>query len=421
MLITSGVKQSFLEITQARPQKGREKQQSQGDLFISMFSNSMNGIGKEAGIGAVKEPEETTMPQLAEEDDAEISAEDVSAVLAAVMFRSMPSEAADSNIDIASAEETTVLDITVQESQAVLSPESELPIDAAAREDIPENPVTSILEGKTHTDIDVQQQPATDSLPVQTAVTEQTARMPQSGSLETPAMPKDATNVAESGSADDLCPLENESDKLTVNSAESEEPEKSGDLLPRNAEKTEEPKTADGVVVPQQAMDIAPMKVESAEQMKAEIETKPIEAENLFEKLVESIEISKSEGTNRLELQLKPEHLGKVTVSLTLVAGELQARIQAEDAGVRNAINSQASALVEALSEKGVKVSAIEVLYTGIDSNTFSEPGQNGEAFQNNGGRRAVKNSGFAGLDSLMTEEESPIIEAGLSSVEYRA
>lgn len=127
--------------------------------------------------------------------------------------------------------------------------------------------------------------------------------------------------------------------------------------------------------------------------------------------------IIRPEQTN-MELQLNPEHLGRVHLTITEKEGMMTAQFTTQTQMAKEAIESQMAILKESLLNQGIKVEAIEV--------AVSEFGfeRDRDANRNNGeeqGRRRRNHS----LRSMAVEEDVPKMEdyinATDSSVDYSA
>lgn len=247
------------------------------------------------------------------------------------------------------------------------------------------------------------------------------ARMPQS----TPG-PLDPSLIQEKVQAASEIPLEAPRPLENVNDNQKPGAKEQGNLIPFNETKEGQELNSLSRVLPvQQTIDISPERVLFAEQLQGAQKPAPVSADNLFEALVERINLAKSNGETQLQIQLKPEHLGKVSIVLSQANGELTAKIQAEDLGVKNMLNSQINMLVDNLADKGIKISGLEVVYTGI-------PGENFD--RSNSRQQSEEGSAKARPDQISIDEaeaglsEDPawgisqsVADDELSSVEYRA
>lgn len=86
-----------------------------------------------------------------------------------------------------------------------------------------------------------------------------------------------------------------------------------------------------------------------------------VDAENVVRQLVERIQVSVTEDTSSFEMQLNPEHLGRINLQVAAKNGVVTAQIAAENETVKEALESQIIVLKESLNNQGIKVEAVEV------------------------------------------------------------
>jgi flagellar hook-length control protein FliK len=67
------------------------------------------------------------------------------------------------------------------------------------------------------------------------------------------------------------------------------------------------------------------------------------------------------QGTTEARVQLKPEHLGNLNITLKVEHNQVTATIQADVAAVRRWIESHESSLRQALSEQGLQLASLVV------------------------------------------------------------
>ena len=82
---------------------------------------------------------------------------------------------------------------------------------------------------------------------------------------------------------------------------------------------------------------------------------------DIMEQFVEHTKVTLSAEITKMEMQLNPEHLGKVYLEITENQGSVTAKIQTQNAIVKEALEMQIADLKQNLSQAGVKVDAIEV------------------------------------------------------------
>lgn len=85
------------------------------------------------------------------------------------------------------------------------------------------------------------------------------------------------------------------------------------------------------------------------------------DAESIVRQLVERVHAAVSEDTSSFEMQLNPEHLGRINLQVIAKDGMVTAQIATENAAVKEALESQISMLKENLSNQGLQVEAVEV------------------------------------------------------------
>lgn len=106
-----------------------------------------------------------------------------------------------------------------------------------------------------------------------------------------------------------------------------------------------------------------------------------VDAENVVKQLVEQIRVAVNEESTSFEMQLNPEHLGKINLQVVAKDGVVTAQIATENAAVKEAIESQLVMLKESLINQGVQVEAVEVTIAshGFERNLDEQQKQNEE------------------------------------------
>jgi flagellar hook-length control protein FliK len=125
-----------------------------------------------------------------------------------------------------------------------------------------------------------------------------------------------------------------------------------------------------------------------------------------------------------MELQLNPENLGKVNLSIQSKNGVLTAQFVVQNEISKEAIESQMHILRESLNEQGIKVEAIEVTVSNYTfDQTNQENGQNQASSQkNNSGKTITLEEALNMVDNpeevIDTDDVTDIIG---SQVDYTA
>lgn len=149
-------------------------------------------------------------------------------------------------------------------------------------------------------------------------------------------------------------------------------------------------------------------------------ETKAVD---IVRQVVEQTQLQVKQGVTSLEMQLYPEHLGKVLVQVVSNEGTITARIATENEAAKMALESQLTLLKENLNNQGVKVENVEVT---IASHAFEQNMQGeGQNEQNaSHSRKSRRNTDMffseAGDDQVEEINES-IMEFKGSTVSYTA
>lgn len=142
-----------------------------------------------------------------------------------------------------------------------------------------------------------------------------------------------------------------------------------------------------------------------------------VDAMDLIEQFAENVKTSISEGTSSMEMQLNPEHLGKVYLQISSKEGEIHAQIAANNEAVKNALETQVAELRESLNQAGVKVNSIEVTVASHEFERNLEQGQSREfeegkrQQEQQSQRRNINLSSLDELSSMMTEEEALVAQ----------
>ncbi|WP_099468873.1 flagellar hook-length control protein FliK [Konateibacter massiliensis] len=108
--------------------------------------------------------------------------------------------------------------------------------------------------------------------------------------------------------------------------------------------------------------------------------TAKVDTESLMKQIQNQIKLSTSLDTTRLEFQLNPEHLGKLTIQLASKEGIVTAHITAQNQAVKEALESQIVQLRENMNNQGIKVSEVEVT---VKSHEFERNLEEGNQNQN--------------------------------------
>lgn len=141
----------------------------------------------------------------------------------------------------------------------------------------------------------------------------------------------------------------------------------------------------------------------------------------IVEQIVEQIRVNVRQDTTSMEMQLYPEHLGKIQINVVSKDGVMTARIVAETDAARQAIEGGLSNLKEAMEQQDLKVDAIEVM---VSTAGFEWNDEQQEAYEQQGGSRRNRKLDLSELDEVDDSVEAAEIEKMRqtgSSVSYTA
>ncbi|MDO4513595.1 MAG: flagellar hook-length control protein FliK [Lachnospiraceae bacterium] len=133
------------------------------------------------------------------------------------------------------------------------------------------------------------------------------------------------------------------------------------------------------------------------------------QVDDIMDQIVERMRVDQSEGLTKLEMQLKPEHLGRVTIEITARNGELTAQITTQNEQVKAAVEAQLTILKENLSDQGLKVESVEVM---VETHSFEQSFEGQEHSGQESSSEAKKNRTHRiRLDEINLEDEDALTE----------
>lgn len=151
--------------------------------------------------------------------------------------------------------------------------------------------------------------------------------------------------------------------------------------------------------------------------------TEDVDQARIISQIIDGIKVNARPGITSMEMQLYPEHLGKVTIEVSSNNGVLNAKIAAETESARRAIEGQLTLLKDNLNNQGIKVESVEVTIAG---HGFEENLENGNQRDNHPQHRNhhVRKSlmdEINGEESFDDITEEAKMEAIGNTVSYRA
>ena len=95
----------------------------------------------------------------------------------------------------------------------------------------------------------------------------------------------------------------------------------------------------------------------------------PVDAHAVVEQLVKSMTMrTDAQGTSQIRLHLSPEHLGDLTMKITVQGGTISASVVAQNADVKHALMNNQDQLARSLADAGLSLAGFSVDVSGGDA-----------------------------------------------------
>lgn len=155
-----------------------------------------------------------------------------------------------------------------------------------------------------------------------------------------------------------------------------------------------------------------------------------IDTEDILRQISDFTRVTYRGDATTMEMQLNPEHLGKLYIQISAKAGVVTANLAAQNEIAKEALESQVATLKENLNQQGIKVEAVEVTIASHEfERNLEENQQNrGEEEQREqaakNARRSISLDNLDELSGLMSEEEmlaAKIMRDNGNSVDFSA
>ncbi len=148
------------------------------------------------------------------------------------------------------------------------------------------------------------------------------------------------------------------------------------------------------------------------------------ELRDIANQIIERIKVSISTNLSSMELQLNPENLGKVNLTVQSKNGVMTAQFVVQNEISKEAIESQLHTLRETLNSQGIKVEAIEVTVASyaFDQNNQDNSQNQAEAQKNSEGRKITLEDAMS-MTEIPTEDntQQKVLETLGSQIDYTA
>lgn len=165
-----------------------------------------------------------------------------------------------------------------------------------------------------------------------------------------------------------------------------------------------------------QDTDPAVFNVETSNPSPVSFEDKSEAVNKAVNSIMDDIKSISGREANSIEIQLEPESLGKLAISLVMSESGLIAQIRSGDSDIRGILASQISGLVETLKENGIAVQSVEVLSSQVQNQDLAhENAQNPYARQETPTIRTTPEviSGYEVMDDQSYQYPTEIMHTG--------
>lgn len=151
---------------------------------------------------------------------------------------------------------------------------------------------------------------------------------------------------------------------------------------------------------------------------------------DLIRQVTEFTKVTVREAQTTMEMQLNPEHLGKIYIEVTTKEGNVSAHIMTQNELVKEALEAQMAELKQSMNQAGVKVDAVEVTVgshefeKNLEQNAKQEERQAEEQEKASPKTRRINLDELDELSGVMSEEEALVAQIMAdhgNSVDYTA
>lgn len=142
-----------------------------------------------------------------------------------------------------------------------------------------------------------------------------------------------------------------------------------------------------------------------------------MDIQNIIRQIAEFSRVIVNNASTTMEMQLNPENLGKLMLSVTTKNGVVSAQIYTQNEAVKEALEQQLVTLKQEMNQAGVKVDAVEVAVgshefeRNLEQNAQQEQRQAEEQEKTVGRTRHINLNSLDELGGVMSEEESLVAQ----------
>ncbi len=134
---------------------------------------------------------------------------------------------------------------------------------------------------------------------------------------------------------------------------------------------------------------------------------------DIVNQVIEQVKVTLGKETTTMQMQLNPENLGKVLISVTSKNGVMTANFTVQTEEAKEALQSQMYSLREAIESRSLKVDAVEVEVSdfAFSQSSQADAQQEQKDYEKNDGRRFRFN-----FENSGPEEDGDTVSGSTSS-----
>jgi flagellar hook-length control protein FliK len=129
-------------------------------------------------------------------------------------------------------------------------------------------------------------------------------------------------------------------------------------------------------------------------------------ADRIIKQITDDIKMYANQNTTSLEIQLEPESLGKVSLTVASKSGSVTAQLMVQNEVAKEAIESQISTLKETMNNQGIKIEAIEVTVASREFEENLDKQNNNSEHQEQRNRRHLSDEELAEINGITVSED---------------
>lgn len=167
--------------------------------------------------------------------------------------------------------------------------------------------------------------------------------------------------------------------------------------------------------------NLAGVTTQNVEELSEQALSKINQMKEIVTQVVDQIKILIKPDMTSMEIQLNPENLGKVNLSVVVKNGQITANFVTENQLSKEALESQLQILKENLNNQGLKVDAIEVTVSNFGFNQSSNT-NTGNQQQKSNAKRSINLNDSKYMEDDLSEAEllaAKVLEQSGGSVDY--